>query len=79
MNFQKYPISSTQISIIEGLLTTSILTQEEIFDIENNLLNLDSMDADFLIDRLNSKQVCPIESGNSYTQTDIKNKLKTIK
>lgn len=72
-------ISPTQISIIEGLLQTSTLDEKQITFINNNMLDCTYNEAYKWIEKLKDKQVDAIESGNNYTQTDIKNKLKTIK
>lgn len=75
----KQMITPTQISIIEGLIQTSTLDDSQIKFIQNNMLDCTAEEATKWIEKLKSKQVDPIESGNNYTQTDIKNKLKQIK
>jgi hypothetical protein len=72
-------ITPTQISIIEGLLRTANMTEEQKTFVENNMMECTTEQATKWIEKLNDKQVDKIESGNGYTQTDIKNKLKTIK
>ena len=72
-------ITTTQISIIEGLLRTANMTEEQKTFVENNMMECTSEEAFKWIKKLEDKQVDKIESGNGYTQTDIKNKLKTIK
>jgi hypothetical protein len=72
-------ITPTQISIIEGLMQTSTLNEAQLTFIQNNMMDCTSEQASKWIENLKGKQVDAIESGNNYTQTDIKNKLKTIK
>lgn len=72
-------ISPTQISIIEGLLKTANMTEDQKEFVEKNMMSCTWDEATKWIDKLKAKQADPIESGNGYTQTDIKNKLKTIK
>lgn len=72
-------ISPTQISVIEGLMQTSTLNEAQLTFIQNNMMDCTMEQAAKWIDNLKGKQVDAIEAGNNYTQTDIKNKLKTIK
>jgi hypothetical protein len=72
-------ITPTQISIIEGLLKTANMTEEQKTFVENNMMECTPEEASKWIKKLEDKQVDKIDSGNGYTQTDIKNKLKTIK
>jgi hypothetical protein len=72
-------ITPTQISIIEGLMQTSTLNDTQLTFIQKNMMDCTQEQATKWIENLKGKQVDAIEAGNSYTQTDIKNKLKTIK
>ena len=60
---------------IEQLLVTSIIDHPERVHIYRELNNLSEERADELIEYLYKNQICPIQSGANYTQTDIKNKL----
>lgn len=71
-------ISTTQISIIEGLLNEVNLTDKQLNAIENEMSSWTEERAYECIEFLKSKQVDRINSGLSYTQTDIKNKLKQM-
>jgi hypothetical protein len=72
-------ITPTQISMIEGLMQTSTLNEKQLTFIQGNMMDCTEKEAWKWIENLKTKQVDAIEAGNNYTQTDIKNKLKTIK
>ena len=70
--------STTQISIIEGMLNEVNLTDKQLNTIENELSSYTSERATECIEWLKTKAIDRIDSGLGYTQTDIKNKLKQL-
>ena len=70
--------STTQISIIEGMLNEVNLTDKQLNTIENELSSYTSERATECIEWLKTKTIDRIDSELDYTQTDIKNKLKQL-
>lgn len=64
-----------EIGMIESLLRSSSLSEDEITDIENQLFDIDQRGAWKLISYLKDNQRDPIESGDNYSQTAIRKKL----
>lgn len=64
-----------KINQIEDLLKNAIIQHEEKQEIYRELKSIEDQRADELIEYLYKNQICPIQSGANYTQTDIKNKL----
>lgn len=72
-------ITPTQISIIEGLLQQTSISEKQKGQIANEINSMSENRAYECIAFLEKNKVNPITSGNNYTQTDIKNKLKQLK
>lgn len=72
-------ISSTQVSIIEGLLEQASIAEKTKERIELEISSMTEKRAYECIAYLEENKVDAIQAGHNYTQTDIKNKLKTIK
>lgn len=71
-------ISPTQISIIEGLLQQTSISEKQKGQIASEINSMSEKRAFECITFLEKNKVNPIASGNNYTQTDIKNKLKNL-
>jgi hypothetical protein len=78
-NKKEAMITSTQASIIEGLLHQSSIAEKTKERIELEIASMTEKRAYECIAYLEENKVDAITSGHNYTQTDIKNKLKTIK
>lgn len=69
-------ITYNQVSLIESLLLTSSIAEEEKQKIEGELDGMRNSHAEEVINRLKENQIDPINSGQSYNQGDIQRKLK---
>jgi hypothetical protein len=67
-----------KIHYIESLLSKSTLTHDQISTIESEMHNYTDTQANDCIRYLKDNQRDPIESGDGYSQTDVRNKLKDI-
>jgi recombination protein RecT len=72
---QDYKISDAQINYIDNLLSTSTIPEERKEFIERYLSTYSPLEAELLIEELKEKQRDAIDSGASYSQTEIKKKL----
>ncbi len=68
-----------QINLIDTLLLTSSLAEEQKEYVEANCKNFSYEKALECIEKLNLSQIDRISQGSGYNQTDIKNKLKNLK
>jgi recombination protein RecT len=71
-----YSISNDQASYIESLLQTCSLPVEEVIEIEKSLNTINSGEASKMITYLQNNQRDPIASGDNYSQSDIKKKMR---
>lgn len=76
---EDYQISHSQINLIDNLLRTATIAEEKKDFIDRNLNTMSRINATKLIEELMEKQVDHINGGLSYSQTEIKNKIKEIK
>lgn len=67
-----------EIGMIESLLRSSSLPEEEILKIENQLFDMNQKQAWDCIKYLNNHQRDPIESGDNYSQGTIQRKLEEL-
>lgn len=67
-----------KIHYIESLLSKSTLPHDQISTIESEMYNYTDIQANECIRHLKDNQRDPIESGDGYSQTDVRNKLKEV-
>lgn len=71
-------INDSTFSFAETLIDNSVLQTEEKGRLLRELNDMNQEELDQLIERLKSKQTCPIESGRGYSVTEINRKVKWI-
>lgn len=73
-----FQASFNQLDMIDSLLNTASISEERKKFIEQNMNTYNREQAGTTIQMLKDNQVCHIDSGLNYSQTDIKNKLATL-